>query len=192
MSYVSLSPRSFAIIGVSGEKRWQYIINWVNGKWTLVSKQPYSDGYYVARGIASASTASCTGFLRKLYPRHFSVPFLYVLIETKTVGIHLYNRIIFNFGVASFEGVVSTTFGVQSSQILHSWQPILFVRPKGDYGYGKDNNLNYGVDVSLLYNHEVKTSLSVEPEPIVVTEPATTSDCPSGTRPYFTNCLPVF
>lgn len=158
LSYVSLSPRSFAIIGISGGKRWQYIINWANGKWALVSKQPYSDGFYSAQGIPSASTASCTGFLRKLYPRHFSAPFLYVLIETKSVGIHLYNRIIFNFGVVHYEGVVSTTFGVQSSQVLHSWQPILFVKPKGDYGYGKDANINYGIDASLLYNQEPKPS----------------------------------
>ena len=195
LSYVSLSPRSFAIIGVSGGKRWQYIVNWVNGKWTLVSKQPYSDGYFSAKGIPSASTASCAGFLRKLYPRHFSIPFLYVLIETKTVGINLYNRIIFNFGAASFEGVVSTTFGVQSSQVLHSWLPILFVKPKGDYGYGKDTNLNYGVDASLLYSQEAKANnLSVQPEKKEEKEEKAkeTEGCPEGTRPYFRNCLPVF
>jgi hypothetical protein len=86
-----------------------------------------------------------------------------VLIETKSVGISLYNRIIFNFGASSFEGVVSSTFGIANSEVLQSWNPVLFVKPASDYGYGKDYNINYGVPASYFYDQPAakKPNLSV-------------------------------
>ena len=194
ISFVTVSPRTFAIIAVSGGRKWQYIINWADQQWTLLSKQPYVDGFYPAKGVASASAASCTGFLRKLYPSRFVANFLYVHIETKSVGVNLYTSLILNFGHSAYEAVVSTTFGVRSSHVLQKWAPILFVAPKGDYGYGKDNNIYYGVDSSLFYDQPAKqANLSAEPaeevKPVVA---ATASACVGNTRLLFGNCLPIF
>ena len=105
--------------------------------------------------------------------------FLYVHIETKSVGVNLYTSLILNFGHSAYEAVVSTTFGVRSSHVLQKWAPILFVAPKGDYGYGKDNNIYYGVDSSLFYDQPAKqANLSAEPaeevKPVVA---ATASAC---------------
>lgn len=115
-------------------------------------------------------------------------------IETKSVGINLYTSLILNFGHSAYEGVVSTTFGVSNSHVLQKWAPILFVAPKADYGYGKDNNINYGVDSSLFYDQPAKqVNLSVEPadevKPVV---PIVVSPCVGQTRLLYGNCLPIF
>lgn len=195
ISYVTLGPRTFAVIGISDGKRWQYIINWSNEAWTLVSKQPYVDGFYASKGVPSASAASCTGFLKRLYPQAFVGAFVYVSIETKSVGINLFTRIVVKIGVSAYEGVVSTTFGVQSSHVVQKWAPILFVKPKEDFGYGKDQKIDYGVNKELLYIQSSKpASLTVEtPQPAEPVTPPAKTACGEGTRSYFGDvCLPVF
>jgi hypothetical protein len=171
LSYVSLSPRSFAVIGICGGRRWQIVVNWVQEKWVVISKQPYNDGFFVATGVPSVSAASCTGFVKKLYPVVFAKKFLYVSIETKSVGVSLSTRIVYNVEGKAFEVTVSTTYGVQRSHVLQSYLPVVFVKPAKDYGYGTENNINYGVDAAELYNQEAKESnLSKEPAaPAVVT-----------------------
>lgn len=171
LSYVSLSPRSFAVIGISGGRRWQIVVNWVQEKWVVISKQPYNDGFFVATGVPSVSAASCTGFVKKLYPVVFAKKFLYVSIETKSVGVSLSTRIVYNVEGKAFEATVSTTYGVQRSHVLQSYLPVVFVKSAKDYGYGTENNINYGVDAAELYNQEAKESnLSKESAtPVVVT-----------------------
>jgi hypothetical protein len=80
VSIVSLSPSSFAVIGLSKDGRWQIIVSWKNGKWSIVSKEPFSDGYFKAQGFPSSLCASNTGFLSKLYPSYFAKGFIYVSI----------------------------------------------------------------------------------------------------------------
>ena len=70
-TFVSLSPSSFAIIGVSSSGRWQITVEWQEGKWVVVSKMPYRDGYYKLKGYPSAAIAAASGFLEKLYPKQF-------------------------------------------------------------------------------------------------------------------------
>jgi hypothetical protein len=70
-SFVSLSPTSFAVIAVSSTGRWQITIEWRDGKWVVVSKQPYNEGYYRAIGYPSASVAAATNFAKKMYPEQF-------------------------------------------------------------------------------------------------------------------------
>lgn len=124
----------------------------------MISKQPYNDGFFVATGVPSVSAASCTGFIKKLYPVVFAKNFLYVSIETKSVGVSLSTRIIYNIEGKAFEATISTTYGVRRSHVLQSYLPVVFVRPAKDYGYGTENNINYGVDAAELYNQEVKES----------------------------------
>jgi hypothetical protein len=80
VSYVSLSPNSFAIIALGDTGRWQITVSWVNSRWNVVSKQPYSDGYNKAQGYPSSLIASSTGFLSKLYPTSFNQGYLYASI----------------------------------------------------------------------------------------------------------------
>ena len=39
---VSLSPTSYAVIGVGMSGRWQITVEWSEGEWKVVSKQPYN------------------------------------------------------------------------------------------------------------------------------------------------------
>jgi hypothetical protein len=197
ISYVVLAPRQFAVIAVVNGSRWQIVVDWVEQAWSIVSSQPHSDGYFVARGIPSASAASCAGFLRRLYPQHFASPFTYVLVETRTVGISLYNRLVLTVGDRAHEAVVSTTFGVRNSHVLQSYSPVLFIRPKEDYGYGRAQIISYGVPASYFYEHPApkKSNLSAEPaktETIAVLYAAEKHECPAGTRLFYGNCLPDF
>ena len=70
-AFVSLSPSSYAIIGVSESGRWQITVEWQEGKWVVVSKQPYKDGFYKVKGYPSAAIAAANGFLKRLYPKQF-------------------------------------------------------------------------------------------------------------------------
>jgi hypothetical protein len=148
ISYVVLAPRMYAVIAVVNGSRWQIVVNWVDQTWSLVSRQPFNDGYFVSRGVPSASAASCASFIKRLYPKHFAAPFLYVLVETRSVGITLFNRLVLTVGSNAYEVVVSTKFGVAKSHVLQSYSPVLFVRPKDDYGYGKGQPIVYGVPSS--------------------------------------------
>jgi hypothetical protein len=56
-SFVSLSPTSFAIIAVGNTCRWQINVEWQDGSWVVVSRQPYNDGYYRAHGYPNALAA---------------------------------------------------------------------------------------------------------------------------------------
>lgn len=202
VNFVSLSPRSFAVLVITGKNRWQLTLNWVDGKWTISSKQPYNDGFYVAEGFPSSVAASCSGFLARLYPAHFKANFLYVVIEAKNVGVSLFNRIVFDFGEGAFEGVVQVTFGVANSHVLKSWKPVAYLRRDKDYGYGSSHDFDYGVDKELLYEDEEvpapKSNLSKEEaKPAEVAheeEDHHEQGCPHGTKPdIFTHqCVVVF
>lgn len=163
-SFVSLSPTSFAIIAVSETGRWQITVNWQDGKWVVVSKQPYTEGYFRAQGYPSSSVASCTGFLTKLYPVYFGQAWIYASIETKTVGVNMFTRIVYQFGVSFAEAIVGQTYGVASSHVLYSWRLFEAIRTRPDYGYGRSYNYFYDADKSYFYDQPVpKPNLSVQP-----------------------------
>jgi len=151
VSFVSLAPRSFAVVLISGKNRWQVTLSWVDSKWVVSSKQPFNDGYFATEGYPSAISASCTGFLSKIYPQNFLSNYVYVLIETKNIGVSIYNRIVYDLGDKSVEAIVQVTFGVESSHILNSWKPLVFLRKDRDYGYGVDHSFDYGLDKSYFY-----------------------------------------
>ena len=96
-SFVSLSPTSFAVIAISSTGRWQINIEWREGEWVVVSKQPYTEGYYRAIGYPSASIAAATNFVKKMYPQQFGEGFIYASIETKNVGVSIFIRLVFRF-----------------------------------------------------------------------------------------------
>jgi hypothetical protein len=132
-------------------------LKWENGVWRVVSKVPYNDGYFTAYGYPSVTVASCTGFLARLYPIHFSKPYVYVNIQTKSVGVSLYHRIVYDFGDKSFEASVELTFGVKNSHIHHYWMPVSYYKKSHDYGYGSAYDYIYGVsDESLIHKVEAK------------------------------------
>ena len=79
-SFVSLSSTSFAVIAISSTGRWQITIEWQQGKWVVVSKQPYNEGYYRAIGYPSASVAAATNFVKKMYPKQFGEGYVYASI----------------------------------------------------------------------------------------------------------------
>ena len=79
-TFASLSPTSFAIIGLSETGRWQIIVDWIEGKWVVTSKQPYNDGFYKARGHPSSLALEATGFAKKLYPKQMGEGYAYVSI----------------------------------------------------------------------------------------------------------------
>jgi hypothetical protein len=193
-SFVSLSPTSFAIIVISESGRWQITVNWQEGKWVVVSKQPYTEGYFRAFGYPSSSVASCTGFLNRLYPTSFLEGWLYASIETKTVGVNMFTRLVFQFGLTFAEAVVGQTFGVESSQVLYSWKTMAALRTIPDYGYGKAYNYLYGLDKKYFYDQPaVKPNLSVQP--VAASREVHMHDsCPPYTRrEIFTGqCLVVF
>jgi hypothetical protein len=80
VSYVSLSPNSFAVIALGDTGRWQITLSWASQQWRTVSKQPYSDGYNKVQGYPSSLIASSTGFLTRLYPNYFNQHYLYASI----------------------------------------------------------------------------------------------------------------
>jgi hypothetical protein len=198
VSFVSLSPTSFAVIGISESGRWQITLEWQDGKWIVVSKQPYTEGYSRAHGYPSSSVASCTGFLYRLYPANFGQGWLYASIETKAVGVNLYTRLVYQLGDKFAEATVGQTYGVDNSHILYSWSFLSALRVKSDYGYGKDYSFFYNLDKSYFYRDQSapKANLSVQPEtPKDSDKPATSrKSCPPFTRrEVFTGqCIVVF
>lgn len=151
VGFVALSSTSFAVVGVSSSGRWQFTVQWNKDKWEVVSKEPASDGYFKALGYPSSLIASCTGFLSRLYPLHFSQGYRYVLIETKTVGVNIFVRNIYNFGGLFVQSVVQVAYGVESSEVLHEWTEIKGLKFLEDYGYGKFYNYSYDLDESKFY-----------------------------------------
>jgi hypothetical protein len=194
LNYIVLAPRQYAVVAVINGSRWQIIVNWADQQWSIVSRQPFHDGYFVSRGVPSASAASCAGFVKRLYPRHFSAPFLYVLVETKTVGITLFNRLILTVGSNAHEVVVSTTFGVANSHVLQSYSPVLFIKPKEDYGYGKTRPILYAAPASYFYEekHATSSNLSTEPVETVASHAETSNKCSEGTKAVYGICVPNF
>ena len=94
--------------------------------------------------------------MAKLYPVHFSKPYLYVNIQTKSVGVSLHHRIVYDFGDKSYEASVELTFGVRNSHIHHYWMPVSYYRRSHDYGYGSAYDYIYGVEDDLVHEVEVK------------------------------------
>lgn len=185
VSIVSLSSSQFAVIGLTSDGRWQINVQWKNGAWTIVSKQPVSDGYFTAQGFPSSLCASNTGFLGKLYPMHFGKGYKYVSIETKTVGFIIYNRNVYAFGGIFVEAIVQSSFGVDNSQILVQWSPITAIKVLADYGYGVDYKYSYNVDSSLLYqdNNTTKastTSTTAPSKPNLTTDTSSSSSSSSS------------
>ena len=128
LSYVSLSPRSFAVVGILGRRRWQIDLAWTSSNWVVFSRKPHNDGYFLATGYPSSLAASCTGFLGRLYHPHFLHGYIYAIIETKNVGVDLFHRIIYDLGEHSFEAVVQSTFAVEYSHVLVSWNPVIYLK----------------------------------------------------------------
>ena len=111
-SFVSLSQTSFAIIAISSTGRWQITVEWREGQWVVVSKQPYNEGYYRAHGYPSASVAAATNFVKKMYPQQFGEGYVYASIETKNVGVSIYIRLVFRFKGDFVEAVIKKLYGV--------------------------------------------------------------------------------
>lgn len=119
--FIALSPNSYAVVGISTSGRWSITIQWVRGRWVVVSRQPAGDGYFRALGYPSSLVASCTGFLSRLYPVFFTRNYIYVSIETRTVGVNIFVRIVYRFADRLVQSVVQVTYGVDSSHILNEW-----------------------------------------------------------------------
>lgn len=197
-TFVSLSPSSFAIIGVAESGRWQITVEWQDGKWVIVSKQPYKDGYYKAKGYPSALAAAGTGFLKKLYPQQFGNGFVYASIETKNVGVSIFIRFVYKFKGLWIEAVVKKVYGVKASHVLHSWKIVNGLKEKKEFGYGTIYDYSYNVPKNLLYREApmtvpkpVPVAVAVAPAPPKVKK---MTGCPEGTRKeYFTgSCVVVF
>lgn len=138
-TFASLSPTSFAIIGLSETGRWQIIVDWIEGKWVVTSKQPYNDGYYKARGYPSSLALEATGFAKKLYPKQMGEGYAFVSIETKNVGVNIFIRIVYQVKGVWIEVVIKKVYGVKNSNILYSWNIISGLKEKKDYGHGSVN-----------------------------------------------------
>ncbi len=106
------SKNSYQCVVLTGSQRWNFNINWIRGEWRLVSRELVNDGYYFVNGYPSVHVASCTGYLARLYPSLFNPGWLYSSIEVKNIGYFVYTRVIYNFGVYSYQGIVRTTYGV--------------------------------------------------------------------------------
>lgn len=197
---VAVSSNSFAVIVLSGKNRWQVTLAWTNNKWTLSSKEPYSDGYFKAAGVLSSGAAACNGYLKKLYPGKFKQAYLIAEHAVKNVGVTIFNRIIFDFGTDSFEAVVKVTFGVDNSHVLDYWKPLLFLKRQKDYGFGTSYDFDYGEDKSLFYESEAKpvvANLSTDPSNAVYVAPyfaKSNVKCPSNTKLdiFGRQCIVVF
>ena len=152
VSYEALSIRNYVVVGLVGSRRWHYDLKWRHSNWMVVSRKPIGDGYFLASGYPTSLAASCTGFVNRLYHHNFLNGFVYVTIETKSVGVDLFHRIVYDLNGDAFEAVVQSTFGVAYSHVLVSWNPLLFFRPARDYGYGRVYSVKtYGLDNNLLY-----------------------------------------
>ncbi len=121
VGFIALSPNSFAVVGISTSGRWSITIQWIKAKWVVVSRQPAGDGYFRALGYPSSLIASCSGFLSRLYPAYFSRGYVYVTIETRTVGVNIYARIVYKFADRLVQSVVQLTYGVENSHVLNEW-----------------------------------------------------------------------
>lgn len=191
-AFVSLSPSSFAIIGVTESGRWQITVEWQEGAWIVVSKQPYKDGYYKAMGYPSAAVAASSGFLKKLYPKQFGEGYIYASIETKNVGVAIYIRVVYKFKGLVIEAVVKKVYGVRSSHVLQSWKIINGLKDKKDYGYGSDYKYSYNVPKELLYQDSEPTMPEAAPMPVPRYVKA--RRCPLGSRKSFfgSGCIILF
>ena len=194
--FVSLSPTSYAIIGISETGRWQITLEWKDGQWVVVSKQPYNGGYYKARGYPSSAVASCTGFLKKLYPKQFGEGYEYLSIETKTVGMNIYAKLIYRFRGIYVEAVVKYTYGVENSHVLYSWKVVSGLKHKEDYGYGVRYVYSYNVPKKLLYQDQPPATAVPAPKKTVPKEdnPVMKKTCPRGTyvELFTRQCMVVF
>jgi hypothetical protein len=147
-------------------------------------------------GYPSSAIASCTGFLSKLYPSHFLKAYVYVSIETKTIGISLYVRVILSFGDQFVEAVVQMTYGVERSHVLHSWNTVYMLKTAKDYGYGYSCDYQYGLSNSVFAVQRTASNLSTD-----ISKPETPQssahgmlECPAGARyEYFSKtCIVIF
>lgn len=72
--------------------------------------------------------ASCTGYLARLYPGSFVPGWIYGAIEVKNIGYFVYTRVIYRAGSLSYQGVVRTTYGVENSHSIISWDRVKLLR----------------------------------------------------------------
>jgi hypothetical protein len=121
-----------------------------------------------------------------LYPIYFAKGYTYVSIETKTVGVNIFVRIVYNFGGPFVQSVVQVAYGVDNSHVLNEWVEINGLRVLTDYGYGKIYDYSYDIDVTTFYQ-----TTPAKTETVTVT--VESDDCPSGTRRnIFNQCAVVF
>lgn len=130
-----------------------------------------NDGYYFVTGYPSVHVASCTGYLARLYPTSFIPGWLYGSIEVKNIGYFVYTRVIYRLGSYSYQAIVRTTYGVENSHSLISWDKVKIIREKQDYGYGVVYDWNYGLSSTYFFDYVypvVQTQVQVSVEKVEV------------------------
>lgn len=125
----------------------------MRGEWRLVSRELVNDGYYFVNGYPSVHAASCTGYLARLYPTSFNPGWLYSSIEVKNIGYFVYTRVLYSLGAYSYQGIVRTTYGVENSHSLISWDRVKILREKKDYGYGETYDWSYGLNSRYFFDY---------------------------------------
>ena len=89
--------------------------------------------------------------------------FVYVSIETKSVGVVIFLRLIYKVKGLFVEAVIKKVYGVAQSEVLYSWKIINGLSDKKEFGYGVEYNYSYNVDKALLYRQtSPKVNLQVE------------------------------
>lgn len=149
------SKHVYQCVALTGYQRWNFNINWIRGQWVLVNRELANDGYYFITGYPSIQVASCTGYLARLYPTAFVSGWLYSAIEVRNIGYFAYTRAVYKIGSASYQAVVRTTWGVENSHSLISWDRVRFIREKRDYGYGDVYDWSYGLSSRYFFDYVV-------------------------------------
>lgn len=136
----------------------------------MVNKELANDGYYFVSGYPSVQVASCTGYLARLYPTAFVPGWLYSAIEVRNIGYFVYTRVVYKIASVSYQAVVRTTWGVENSHELISWDRVRFLREKKDYGYGDVYDWSYGLSPRYFFDYVVVPTVEVvEKTAVIVT-----------------------
>ena len=106
-------------------------------------------------GYPSVQVASCKEYLARLYPTAFIPGWLYSAIEVINIGYFSYTRAVCKIGSASYQAAVRTTWGVENSHSLISWDRVRFIREKRDYGYDDIYDWSYGLSSRHFFDYVV-------------------------------------
>ena len=91
--------------------------------------------------------------MARLYPTAFVSGWLYSAIEIKSIGYFVYTRVVYRIGSVSYQAVIRTTYGVENSHSLISWDRIRLLREKTDYGYGEIYDWSYGLSPRYFFDY---------------------------------------